>query len=223
MSLLQRLTPKMLRQAPASAIAMGALLTATPCLATPSPTAPAEPLQVANIFNIIREASQILETINTVDSLIDQLTGGRNQTPQQPEPAASPTPAAPVATPPAPRAATSQSPSTAQVLHRNDSPGHCQMGDARSSDGNCEAFQMTQSGGVLVFSYYFKGVPISFIASAEPLQQTESAAGYAVGKLMVDDTSTDMLGSCVVGRVGNQYQQVLCRTEGGLEFMYRNL
>ena len=82
---------------------------------------------------------------------------------------------------------------------------------------------MTQSGGVLVFSYYFKGVPISFIASAEPLQQTESAAGYAVGKLMVDDTSTDMLGSCVVGRVGNQYQQVLCRTEGGLEFMYRNL
>lgn len=215
-----------------SMLALASLLGSLPSVAatqSPSPTVSyeADPVLVANIFRQIGDAVRdAIDTVDTVDSIFDQITGGRNEAPQ-PEPPSAPqsaTPSPAPATAQSPRPATSQSASNAQVIHRDDSPRQCQIeGGSNRQSSNCEAFQITQGDGVLFFSYYFNGAPISFLAIDEPVQQTDSATGYLVGGLMFGTEYVEMVGSCAVGRVGNQqYQMAVCTTEDDLKFTYLN-
>jgi hypothetical protein len=209
-------------------LALTSLLSSTPSLATtqfPQSPTPSEsnPALMANIFRSIGDAvsgvGEVIETVNTVDSILQQMTGG-DQAPQpQAAPNASPSPATPPASRPS---TTAQTSSNARVIHRNDRPTRCQL-QSGGQTTQCEAFQITQGDSVLIFSYYFNGVPISLLALAEPVQQTDSVSGYVVGGLMIGTERSEMLGSCVVARLGNQqYQQTLCTTESGLEFRYIN-
>jgi len=187
----------------------------------------------ANIFRQIGDAVRgATETVDSVDSLIEQITGGRSESPQPQSAPQSATPSAsPVpATVQSPRPATSQSFSDTKTIHRDDSPSQCKI--QRGSDSqsiNCDAFQIVQADNLLIFSFYFDGAPVSFVADGEPLSQTGSAErfisakGYMVIGRVIDSEYTDMIGSCVIGRMGNQlYQSALCTTEGGPSFNYTN-
>jgi len=217
-------------------LALASLLNTAPSLAAQSSSqtvvAESDSVMVDNIFRQIGEAVRgITETVNTVDSLLQQVTGSGNGNNPAPQPQSTPPSAAPSASPNSAAMPTdagrtaSSTPSSSQILHRDTSPTRCNMvGDESSgSDLNCEQFQLGQVDNLLVFSYYFRGTPISFLALAEPMQQTETATGYLIGKMMIDDAGLEVVGSCVIGRIGNiQYGAIQCTTEGGMEFLYLN-
>lgn len=187
----------------------------------PIPTAidQAEPTAVANIFNdIFREAEEVLDTLDRGENLLDRLTGGSRRSAPQPSQEVNPpnSRTAPVSSP-----SQSTQNTTSQVLYRDENPTRCQVVGDDANPSNCNAFQLSQVGDVLVFTYYFESAPISFIASAEPFQQTELVTTYVTGQMRLANDPIEDLGSCVVGRLGsNQYQTIVCNAEIGLEFRY---
>lgn len=115
-----------------------------------------------------------------------------------------------------------------QVLHRDENPMGCQMIGDDGDGPSCYSFQLSQVGEILIFTYYFDNAPISLIALAEPLQQSENTAGYATGELRIANEPIEDFGFCVVvdaqgGADWGQYALVQCNAEMGLEFIYRRL
>ncbi|MGB3310489.1 MAG: hypothetical protein WBG32_06480 [Nodosilinea sp.] len=213
-----------------SGLAIVSLLGTAPSLAA-APAGPSEsdPVLVANIFrqigDAIRTVGEVVETVDTVDSLLQQMTGGSSSAPApqtstapgSATPAASPTPA----TAQPARPAVAQASTDAQVLHRDTSPSMCE-----TADGTCESFQLTRrdlpSGdAALIFSYFFNGTPVSFIAHAEPSGQQGSVKGYNALLYNNDDSSPSVTAFCEVGSMGsNPYGLVGCSIRNGPRFVY---
>jgi hypothetical protein len=184
---------------------------------------------VANIFrqigDAIRDAGTIIETINSVDSFLQQIGGG-NPAPQPqaaPSSASPSTSPAPVASPPA-ASTTAQASDDLQIIHHDDRPTNCY------TQGNnplqCEAFRMTMmpSEGALVFSYYFDNQPFSFVTTTDSEFQMGSGLSYRVVGLMYNGETVEKEGSCGVTRIGDQYRAAICSTrDGSIEFTYTNL
>lgn len=216
-------------------LALASLLGTSPSLAaapTPNRANPSasEPVRVANLFrrigDAIRDVGEIVETANTVDSLLQQMTGGssgasQSQPPTAPQATTPDTSPAPAAAQPS-RPPTAQASSNTQVLHRDDNPSFCQ-----TADGDCEGFELARrvlpSGdAALIFSYYFNGTPTSFISRDEPDGQQNSVTGYTA-LLFDNDSSSRMEAFCEVGSMGsNPYGLVGCSIRNGPRFVYLN-
>lgn len=187
-----------------------------------------EPVLVANFFrqigDAIRSVGEIVETVNTVESLLEQITGSsgasQSETPTAPQSATSDTSPAPATAQP-PRPDTSQASINAQVLHRDDAPHSC----TTSGERRCEAFQITRrvlpSGdAALIYSFYFNGTPTSFISRDEPDGQRDSVKRYTA-LLLNDDSSSRVEAHCEVGSMGsNPYGLVGCFIRNGSGFIY---
>jgi len=174
-----------------------------------SPAAPHEssPVLMANLFRRIRETVRdVTDTINTIDSSFPRGNGSNrnNQSPQ-------PQPAPPSARPAPAESPASRSVQAIQILHRDDAPRLCRTAGER----NCEAFQITRrvlpSGDVaLIFSFFFDGTPVSFVARDEPSSQQGGANGYT-SMLFDNDPSRRVSAFCEVGPIGsNPYAMVVC-------------
>ena len=111
--------------------------------------------------------------------------------------------------------------SSLQVLHKDESPFNCQVVGNDRNPKSCKAFQLSQIGEILVFTYYFDTTSISFIARAKPVQQTKFAASYITAKMRIAGSNLNDVGYCIVGHsVFNRYQEVVCNSETDLEFSY---
>jgi len=182
---------------------------------------------VSNIFrqigDAIRGAGAVIETINTVDSFLQQMGGG-NQAPQAAPPSASSSPSsAPVVSPPIP-STTAQASDDLQIIHHDNRPSRCH------TQGNnplqCEAFRMTMmpSEGALVFSYYFDNQPFSFITTTASEFEMGHGLSYRVVGVMYNGETAEKEGTCGVTRIGGQYRAAICSTrDGSIEFTYTNL
>lgn len=176
-------------------------------------------LTVASLFGeFFRQAEETLETVTTVNSLINQFTGRQSQSDQElTQPSTENTP---VILPSAQTQIAQES--DLQILHRDESPSYCQMLGTEEDSNSCKAFQLSKTGNILIFTYYFDAAPISFIAVAEPIQRTESVTGYVTGQMRVANEPIEDVGSCAVAKsITDQYQMVICSAEMGLEFSYR--
>ncbi|MDG2618127.1 hypothetical protein P7L53_17945 [Thermoleptolyngbya sichuanensis XZ-Cy5] len=211
---------------------LASLLSASPSLAATQVrgatiAGESSPVLMANIFRRIRETVQdVTDTINTIDSSFPRSNRGDRSNPSpQAQPAPQPQSAPPSARP-APAASPASRPAQAtndvQILHRDNSPRLC-----RTSDGNCDAFDLIRrvlpSGdAVLIFSYYFNGTPVSFIARDEPDGQRDSVKGYTA-QLFDDNPSSEVWAFCEVGSMGsNPYGLVGCSIRNGPRFVYLN-
>lgn len=211
-----------------SGIMLVSLLGHSPSLAATPATAPvteSDSVVVANLFrqigDAIRSVGEIVETVNTVDSLLQQITGDDNGSPQS-EPPTAPQVASPApATAQPSRSAPSQEAIVAEVLHRDDAPYSCGTAGGR----DCESFQITRrvlpSGeAALIYSFYFNGTPTSFISRDEPDGERDSVKRYTA-LLFNDDSSPRAEAHCEVGSMGsNPYGLVGCFIRNGAGFIY---
>ena len=86
---------------------------------------------------------------------------------------------------------------------------------------SCKAFQLSQIREILVFTYYFDTKSVSFIALAKPVERTKFVTSYMTGKMRIAGSTLDDVGYCLVGNsVFNRYQEVVCKSETGLDFSY---
>lgn len=217
-----------------SGLALATLLGQSPSLAATQATAPAtesesDSVVVANLFrqigDAIRSVGEIVETVNTVDSLLQQITDDGNGAPQTQPPTAphATTPAAisdPATAQPS-RSAPSQEAIITQVLHRDDAPYSCGTAGGR----DCESFQITRrvlpSGdAALIYSFYFNGTPTSFLSRDEPDGERDSVKRYTA-LLFNDDSSPRAEAHCEVSSMGsNPYGLVGCFIRNGAGFIY---
>ncbi|MFH7243214.1 MAG: hypothetical protein ACHWZW_10225 [Spirulina sp.] len=182
---------------------------------------------VANIFrqigDAIRDAGAVIETINTVDSFLQQIGGG-NQAPQAAPPAPAPSASSmPVTSPPVP-SATAQASDDLQIIHHDNRPTRCHT--QGSNPLQCEAFRMTMmpSEGALVFSYYFDNQPFSFVTTTASEFEMGHGLSYRVVGVMYNGETAEKEGTCGVTRIGGQYRAAICSTrDGSIEFTYTNL